>query len=393
MLPHFFGASVFVYIILLIYGATQGAIRFQMDVIGWLFLAFYSMYLIGCITTRHWDVASRTLEYKASFVLFPVLYAFKPREGKLQLSIVVSGMIIALVVTTLYGLVNSFICYYSGGGKQCFLTVIVSPVHHPTYFVVYWITSIIAAWYGKFQNWKNYRLVWIIPFTILGIIIHVLSLSLAGILFLMLVVFVAMIYFIYKRFGKWISILTACMLPIIGFLIITKTPQIEGEWNGAKWYADQYLKDPQGFIRNTTYPMSGSEERLILWTVSTNSFVSHPMGVGTGNLEQTIHEALVNIGQEELAEKNLNPHNQFLQTGLEVGIFGILLLIVIFIYSVFKGIKTSNPILIVIASGLVFNSLFESMLQRQSGVVFFTLMLCFLASPILGKGNVEKPSN
>ncbi len=393
LFPHFFGAIVLLYVVLIIHGMVSKRLFFKIDTIGWMLIAFYTMYLVWTLKTEHWEIASKTLEYKLSIFLFPLLFAFKPKKGGFHLSIISSGLIISVLLATIYGLLNAIVCYFGGGGKSCFLTVIVSPIHHPTYFVVYWITALIAAWFGKINNWKNYRLSWIFPFTVLGIVIHALSLSLAGILFLMLSIFIALVYGISRKFGRLAGGISLFILPVIGFFIITKTPQIEGEWNGAKWYAEQYVKDPEGFVRNATYPMSGSEERLILWTVSTQEFRKNMMGVGTGNTEETIANALIDHGQTEQAEKNLNPHNQFLQTGLEVGIIGLILLCVIFGFGIYLGIRNGNPLLLIVSASIAFNCLFESMLQRQSGVVFFALMMSVLGSSELIHQKKEKSLN
>jgi len=389
VLPNLFGASALIYILTVIYGAITRELKFEISKMGKLFIAFYLIYLIGSYGTNHWELAGKTLEYKLSFILFPLLISLRPKQGGYKLSYISTGLILGIVITTVYGIINAALCLQNGGGKACILTGIISPVHHPTYFVAFWITGIALAWYGKKQNWQGYSWRWILPFTILGIIIHALSLSLAGILFILLVSFVALLVLIYKRFGKITALISLAILPVIGFLIVSKTPQIEGEYNAAKWYADQYIKDPKSFVRDTEYPMSGSQERLILWTVSAGEIKKHPFGVGTGNLEETMHDALIDLGQNELAEKNLNPHNQYLQTCLEVGVLGFLILLIIVVYGIITGLRNRNPVLILLSACLAFNSLFESMLQRQSGVVFFTVLILVLSSSALVSGRDE----
>lgn len=381
--PQLFGVSVLLYIAILSFAIIKREVFFKIDLIGWLFITFYGLYLLGTIHTEHWDIASKTLEYKLSFILFPLLLAFKPKAGRYDLRLISSALIIALLLITCYGFINSIICYSSGGGRACFLTVIVSPVHHPSYFLTFWITGLAFAWYGFRTAWKGYHLTWIISFTLLGIVSHVLSLSLAGILFLLIVAFAAALSFVLTKFGRITALIALILLPILGFLIITKTPQVEGEYHGAKFQADQYLLNPEEFIKSRSYPMSGSEVRLVLWTVAARELRENPMGLGTGNMEMTLFRSLNELNQKELAKQNLNPHNQFLQTGLEIGYFGIAVLIFIILYGTYLGFKSRNRILIVVSACLGFNCLFESMLQRQSGVVFFTLILCLLASSAL----------
>jgi O-antigen ligase len=116
----------------------------------------------------------------------------------------------------------------------------------------------------------------------------------------------------------------------------------------------------------------------------------HPFGVGTGNAESTLEHGLNAMGQIELAQLNRNPHNQFMQTTLETGIVGLVLFLTILVFGITFGIKTGNPLLVLVSFCLAFNSLFESMLQRQSGVVFFTLLLCVLSSSSILIGSRRK---
>ena len=115
-----------------------------------------------------------------------------------------------------------------------------------------------------------------------------------------------------------------------------------------------------------------------MWAASCQVFVEHPFGVGTGNVDDFLSDKLNEIGQPHMAAKKLNPHNQFLQTAVEVGVFGLALLIFLAIYGTYVSIQTKNWLLLFVIISLAFNCLFESMLQRQSGIVFYTFWICLL---------------
>lgn len=376
--PHFFGLLVVIFFVYLIFGIYQKRIAIKTSPIFYLFLIFYGLYAIGILFTNNLQLSFDYMEYKLSFVVFPILFSFHLKGEKLRLDLIGGMFIVGVVIATIIGLINSIVCYSESSVFTCFLTVIVSPIHHPTYFIVYLLFGVIMSWIGWLKRWPFYKLNWIIPFTMLGLLLHILSLSLAGILFLLLLTFCVAVYFVYKKWGKLVALIGLIVIPILGYLFITKVPQVEGEYNNAKWYMDQYLKDPQAFIENTKYPMSGSEERLILWTVASGIVAEEPLGVGTGNVDDAMTEQLNEIGQYELAEKGLNPHNQFLQTGIELGWLGILVLLSIIGYSIWLSRKYRSGLLLFLATSLAFNSLFESMLQRQSGIVFYTFWICLL---------------
>jgi O-antigen ligase len=73
-----------------------------------------------------------------------------------------------------------------------------------------------------------------------------------------------------------------------------------------------------------------------------------------------------------------NPHNQFLQTTLEIGILGGIVLIVYLVLLLRLGIRNRSGILLLITTAVIFNCMFESMYQRQSGILFFTFVISFL---------------
>jgi hypothetical protein len=77
-----------------------------------------------------------------------------------------------------------------------------------------------------------------------------------------------------------------------------------------------------------------------------------------------------------LAKEHLNSHNQFFHTAIETGWLGLIGLIFLVVGLIFWGIRNASGILVVVTAGLAFNGLFESMLERQSGIVFWLLWSC-----------------
>lgn len=388
--PHFFGLSVVPYLVLIVLGFRRGKLAFKMNALGLLFILLYFIYAMGLILGWREGQEVTSLEYKLSFLLVPLLLAFRHKEGGFSLERIASGLLLGVCIVSIYGFFHALSCYLSKGTIDCFLTVSISPIHHPSYFMAFMIVSMFFAWLGWKRKWKYYSLWWILPFTFLGLVMHLLSLSLAGILFMLLAIIALSIYGIYKRFGRYVALGSLVILPLLGYLFVTKVPQVEGEWSSAKWYADVYMQDPEGFVRNTPYPASGSELRLILWTVAWQELKTHPFGVGTGNIDEALGRQLRHYGQVEMAKKRLNPHNQFLQTGVEIGWIGLGLLVGIMGFTVYLAFKNRSALLLLLVSCLAFHCLFESMLQRQSGIVFFTFWICVVAIIVAEERKVER---
>jgi hypothetical protein len=140
---------------------------------------------------------------------------------------------------------------------------------------------------------------------------HGLLLSLSGILFLFIVIGFYCLYRLKKSVNKLIFYASVLVLPLIGYFSITNIPQIEGEWHNAKWYADEYLKSPEAFVKSRVYPMSGTEVRIVMWTAAVKAIQKHPLGVGTGNVDEYLAKELNQVAitltwleSEKLDQKN-----------------------------------------------------------------------------------------
>jgi O-antigen ligase len=202
--------------------------------------------------------------------------------------------------------------------------------------------------------------------------------SLAGILFLLLFTVFFLLRWIYYRFGKLRFYLVLVITPILLFTMLSNLPGIQTDFRNTKNAVFAFSKDPIHFVKSKDGPISGNETRLIMWTVTVQEIGKHPFGVGTGNIDDYLTISLENYGLHDLAQHKYNPHNQFLQTALEIGIPGLLILL-LFLFSALKAAcKTHNKLLILVLATLVFNCLFESMLQRQTGIVFYSFWICFL---------------
>jgi O-antigen ligase len=238
----------------------------------------------------------------------------------------------------------------------------------------FWILAMVGAYAGWKRKWKRFNLKWIIPFILFGVVLHALSYSLAAILYFLVVASFLVLYEIGKRWNWKIAL--AVFIPVIAsvFLAVNYVPIVKGQWLNAKQYADRFVAAPETFVKDTN-PWTGSEERLILWIVSTEILHEAPLGLGAKNYDDAIYKRLKAYGKHRMAAKHLNPHNQYLTTGIEIGVFGIVLLVIMVFYGIIYGLRRKHWLLLVTSSSLAFHCLFESMLERQSGIVFFCLML------------------
>ena len=375
--PWLFGIGVLVFFIVSIGGLIKRHLEFKLNRLGVVFILLYLLYFIGTFYTNNVDIANKYLEYKLTFLLFPLLLSLKAKSP-ISIRIPASILIIAVLIVTILGFINSVPLFIETDNVNFLFSSHFSHLHHPTYLSVFAVFASALLIYGNKQSWKGYSLLNVGFGFVLFMLVQVFCLSLAGVLFLMGYVFVIGLIWSRKKFSKklFYSFVLGGLISIIA--IVKYTPDVNTQFINSVNYLTEYLEDPEEFFSSKQKFVGGSETRLIMWAASTQVFSEHPLGVGTGNVDDFLSDKLTEIGQPRMAVKNLNPHNQFLQTAVEIGVFGLFLLILLVIYGTYVSIRTKNWLLLFLIISLTFNCLFESMLQRQSGIVFYTFWICLL---------------
>jgi len=103
----------------------------------------------------------------------------------------------------------------------------------------------------------------------------------------------------------------------------------------------------------------------------------NPMGYGVGSAGDVYKDVYNQYGLTSLINPLLDSHNQYLRIALEMGVIGIIAYLGIICVYIVKAFKQKYLLLYVMICFLYFG-MWESFLQRQSGVIFFTYMITFL---------------
>jgi O-antigen ligase len=357
--------------------------RLRKNQLFWLVLFI----LYGCSLFWSSQPDFPALERKLAFLVFPILVGFKWQKP-LPLAQMWLSHIIACIVLVFIAYYDAIMCQMTlGNSVRCFSTTYFSQVHHPSYFSAFLIFSIIGlmlrrvAWFLSKPRWLSWLLIAI--FTAM----HLHLGSLAGIMSLALVFMTYISWQFSKKIGWTKSLVVGCSTLFVGVLLALQSQEIKADAQNAWHFTKSYLSNPTKFIKGRTEPLQGNEVRLLLWTASYQIGVAHPFGLGLGGLEPKLTQKLEQWGYPEQAKKEFNPHNQYLQIWNELGWIGLLLfLATILSFGLFFYREQNLSALLVLGTFIVF-CLFESMLQRESGIVFFICwLLVLLAQPI------KKPS-
>jgi O-antigen ligase len=386
LFPHFTSFLLALFGITVVYGIIKKELVFTFHLLPALLVLLYILYLVYAIPTNHLPIALDFLEYKLSLLAFPFVLAFEPKF-RVNWKYVFYSFLIAVLLLVIYDLAQASIHYSKTGVLNSFYSSALSPTHHPTYLTAFLSLAImISLRFAKSADSLKLKMIFWAMIGLL-VLLHVPLASLSGMLFLVLFFSGVFIYSLVKK-RKWARLLIMVISSFaLIFSVLKVQPSLNTNINNTINLVNEYTDSPKKFLQTRPFPMQGNEARLVVWTVAFDIFMEHPMGVGLGNLEEMMRQRLVELGLNQQAALNYNPHNQYLQIAAELGIIGLLLFLAILFYGIVWAISSKNWLLLLVILSLAINCLFESMLQRQSGIVFYCFWISLFSSRMY---NVQK---
>jgi O-antigen ligase len=176
-----------------------------------------------------------------------------------------------------------------------------------------------------------------------------------------------------KRIKK-LKLITVSLLGVFLLIFFVLFDEIKSNYD--QMYRNIDTKEEM-YDRANTYSES-LLTRLVVWDVALETLNQHPLGVGTGDVKDVLINRYANLGLTKMERQKLNPHNQYLQTGVSIGYLGILLMILLLLFSFLKGLKSNNVILSAFVVMISVNMLFESFMEIQAGIIFCAFFLFLL---------------
>jgi O-antigen ligase len=349
--------------------------QFQIQFVHLSWILLFLLYCSSLFWTSTPDWSA--LERKLALLAFPLLFSFK-WKNPLPIAQMWLAHTLGCLVLIAIAYYDAVLCQLTlGQSVRCFSTTYFSQVHHPSYFSAFLIFSIIGllqgkvAWFRAKPRWISWLLILIFAS------MHLHLGTLAGIIALGMVLMIFTIYRLLQYLGTTKSIVIGALLLLFSIVLALLSKDIRSDAQNARDFTRSYIENPEAFVKGRNEPLQGNEVRLILWTASVELGLKHPMGLGLGGLEPALSQKLIAWGYPEQAKKEFNPHNQFLQIWNEIGYIGVLLFLglLAFINQAFYNKRQLSGLLLSLVF-IVF-CLFESILQRESGIVFF---LCWFTA-------------
>lgn len=334
----------------------------------------FVLYLVGMSYSEDKNEGWFSVEKKLSFLIFPVVFFFFP--GRFSLRGIVNAFVIGNVLHLLVLLALGMKALKEGVPDPFFYDQF-SFHFHPSYLGLYNVIS-LAVINVRFLFSNNEVMKWERVLFGFSAIVLVITLFLIGsksglVSFGLLVVISAISLMVRGSRKTAITVLLLSMISLC-FLII-EFPKVKerfvNSWNALKHSG----------------PEEGTSDRLKVWKSSLHLFSKRIFtGYGTGDVQNVLQSEYKSANMSHAAWKKLNAHNQFLQSGLAVGISGVLVLLWMFLFPFYSGANTGNFFFSFFLIVFFVNFLVEAMLEMQAGVVIFSYFYSLLLqSQVSGK--------
>jgi O-antigen ligase len=342
---------------------------FSLNSIALWSMLFFLYHIVGMAWSTNTKFGWSDIGMKASFLAVPLIvsignFSLNPKRFATILSfllaIVVKGLLIYAAWKSWYYPEDNHWAYFFESEYSTFI--------HRSYWATY--TAMASAWMLYMLLSENAK--WKFPFVGVWFILSLstfLTISKAGIIIWLVLTFTVFLQFVLRK--KWWKLLSVGALGVVGlvcFLLFSNSR-----------IASRFKEVPAAIssVKTVNNPsVESNTARIIMWSTSVKVIKENwLLGTGTGDVKDVLLAKNIQLKNTGAAERNLNAHNQFLNTWAQLGIAGFLLLIMLFVTTFRNAIKNKSVYGTLFAATMILTMLFESFVETQAGIVPFCLLL------------------
>ncbi len=336
-------------------------------------LVLFFVNIISLFYSDNIGLGFRTIDTQLSLLLLPILISFDSEFYFNNKQKIIKGFIIASIIAILvfiilfiqsgniHRLINSLEKYNLFAVIRWY-NVINS--QHPTYISLSFLFSIILIIHSYNKEDKCFFIV----LKLIGILVILIAIFLLNSRAILLSTFFVFIYYTIKFLAEhkriYIYISLILLLSVFSYIIVNSRfhKNIEQIEQGVS--TENYEK---------------VDIRISLWKDAYIMWKEKPLfGYGIGDAKIKLIDVHKNRDIKIAFKERYNCHNQFLETATQTGVVGLIVLLLVFAIPFYQAIKKKQELLFLFLSICFINFLFESMLQRLTGVVFFAFWYSFL---------------
>jgi len=321
--------------------------------------------LVSIIYSDNKTVAGMNIETKLSLLAFPIAFLFSKLDYKKTIAPVlksfVEGCFVAIILVLSHAL---FQLYYSDDTSNLVYSKL-SIFSHASYFSMFLCFGLAILYYYSFSPSKNFYIKPVISFILIVFFtaIIVLLSSKSGWLVLLTIHFSALLYWIIKHKNYIKGGVSIVAIAIGAFLFYTYSPTMKTRVN-------ELINNVTGNQDESNF--SSTQTRLYIWDISLDLISQKPvLGYGIGDSKEALTKKYRENNLEFLLDKHFNAHNQYIQSTLDSGIIGGLILLSILFIPMYISFRKKEWLYAIFIGIMAINFFSEAMLETQSGVIFY----------------------
>ena len=334
--------------------------------IGKWFILYYIILLLGMLWTENDSFGLSKLENKLSFLLIPILFAIShfSISRKQFMNVLLFSLLLSLLINYGLALHTSFTLAKSSV-YDTLISANFSQLMHRSYYCNYLIIGCIVILDRMFK--KEAIGLYLILFSLFSIGIFQ-TLAKSGILTYFLLI-PAFLFWQLLKTKQYRSILICLSGFVISIALLAKID------NPIKTRFQLIPDALENFESKNNPSIESNTSRLLMWSTSIDVFKEFPFaGVGTGDYDDVLTKKNESYGNSGVAMHRYNSHNQFLNTMVQLGLLGLVVLIMLFLNGFKMAYQQKNIIGLFTLSCFFLNFLFESFIESQAGIILFCLL-------------------
>jgi O-antigen ligase len=374
-----------------------------------LLIALFALFALSIVWSIDQAKSINSLPKAIGLLVVPLLFMFSKPFTKEQIQKITKYYSYAMVIYVVFYLVKAMIRFAISGNSDVFfyhelVTQPVNAIHVSVYVAVaffYFINQLSKTKFEIFSCFLLFAFLLLLSSKNIVLVFFVLLIANyfyafrtklnrrtgATVLGIALVVFLLFFGNIKERFSEEIQSNVTENIDgshLNGDMKGVNVVSVKEAWTNEKFTPNDYLPGTAFRVLQIRFFYELLEEESIFWK-----------GFGLNAAQKKIEEKakahnlfLGNENEEGYQTKNF--HNQYIQIFAEVGVFGLLILLLILIFNSIKTIQTKDFMQIAFAVLMISLFLTESFLSRQRGVMFFTLFYCLFNSLNLNAPETKK---
>ncbi|AKD04454.1 O-antigen ligase family protein [Pontibacter korlensis] len=355
------------------------------------FFVLFVLYCIGVLYTENIQEGIKSLETKASLLVFPLILGSSTIKREHLYKTVLIFAFACVVLSMIALIYQTFVVIEKDDFNYFFSDGLVSIyAKQAVYFALYVATSILLLCHHLYflpsETSAKQRLIIVVSILFLLLILFLLASRATQIVLFTILVTSVIVIGVKKGRILHSSLLVAALIAfVIGLSLLF--PQTLARFKSLTNISYEFSNTSDIYHFSGSYDdnqWNGLNLRLAKWVCAVDVIKEHPIaGVGTGDVKEAMVQSYKNRKFVFAAQNRFDPHNQYLETAVSIGIAGLVVLLICYFLPLFNAIRYRSWLLITFLLLIISSSLTESILSRSQGATFSCFFLFLLLQYII----------